>query len=147
MYHRAAMQLPPLLSERSRPVQVVLAVVVPVIYGAITGICLGISEAVYLVLAIAGLLGAFGADIEHRGAGAGALRGVLAGALFGGAILIAHEGSGAEAERELPDPPIMLLVVTIGFAIPFAAIGGWLRVRQERKGVGESPREVPRPLG
>jgi hypothetical protein len=57
MYHRAAMQLPPLLSERPRPVQVVLAVVVPVVYGAITGIFFGISEAVYLVLAIAGLLG------------------------------------------------------------------------------------------
>jgi hypothetical protein len=41
----------------------------------------------------------------------------------------------------------MLLVVTIGFAIPFAAIGGWLRVRQERKGVGESSREVQGPLG
>jgi hypothetical protein len=63
MYHRAAMQLPPLLAERPRPVQVVLAVVVPVVYGAITGIFLGISEAVYLVLAIAGLLGAFGAGI------------------------------------------------------------------------------------
>jgi hypothetical protein len=32
------MQLPPLLAERPRPVQVVLAVVVPVVYGAITGI-------------------------------------------------------------------------------------------------------------
>jgi hypothetical protein len=42
MYHRAAMQLPPLLAERPRPVQVVLAVVVPVVYGAITGIFLGI---------------------------------------------------------------------------------------------------------
>jgi hypothetical protein len=47
MYHRAAMQLPTLLAERPRPVQVVLAVVVPVVYGAITGIFLGISEAVY----------------------------------------------------------------------------------------------------
>ena len=141
------MQLPPLLSERSRPVQIVLAVVVPAVYGAITGIFLGISEAVYLILAIAGLLGAVGAGIEHRGPGAGALRGVLAGAVFGGAILIAHEISGAEPERELPDPPILLLVITIGFAIPFAALGGWLRVRQERKGAVESPREVPGPLG
>lgn len=141
------MRLPPLLSERSRPVQVLLAVVVPAVYGAVTGIFLGISEAVYLVLAIAGLLGAVGAGIEHRGPGAGALRGILAGAVFGGAILLAHEISGAEPERELPDPPIVLLVITIGFAIPFAALGGWLRVRGERKGAVESPREVPGPLG
>jgi hypothetical protein len=147
MYHRSAMRLPPALSERSRPVQVLLAVIVPTVYGAVTGIFLGISEAVYLVLAIAGLLGAVGAGIEHRGPGAGALRGVLAGAVFGGAILIAHEISGAEPERELPAPPILLLGVTIGFAIPFAALGGWLRVRQERKGAVESPREVPGPLG
>ena len=141
------MRLPPLLSERSRPVQILLAVVVPAVYGAVTGIFLGISEAVYLVLAISGLLGAVGAGIEHRGPGAGALRGVLAGAVFGGAILIAHEIAGTEPERELPDPPILLLVVTIGFAIPFAALGGWLRVRAERKGAVESPREVPGPLG
>jgi hypothetical protein len=141
------MRLPPLLSERSRPVQVLLAVVVPAVYGAITGIFLGISEAVYLVLGIAGLLGAVGAGIEHRGPGAGALRGVLAGAVFGGAILIAHEISGAEPERELQDPPILLLVITIGLAIPFAALGGWLRLREERKGAVESPREVPGPLG
>jgi hypothetical protein len=141
------MRLPPLLSERSRSVQVLLAVVVPAVYGAVTGIFLGISEAIYLVLALSGILGAVGAGLEHVGAGAGARRGFFAGAIFGGAILIAHEISGAEPERELPDPPIMLLVVTIGFAIPFAAIGGWLRVRQERKGVGESSREVQGPLG
>jgi hypothetical protein len=141
------MRLPPMLSERSRPVQVLLAVVVPAVYGGVTGIFLGISEAVYLVLAIAGLLGAVGAGIEHRGPGAGALRGVLAGGIFGAAILIAHEISGTEPERELPDPPILLLVITIGFAIPFAALGGWLRVREERKGAVESPREVPGPLG
>jgi hypothetical protein len=141
------MRLPPMLSERARPVQVLLAVVVPAVYGGVTGIFLGISEAVYLVLAIAGLLGAVGAGIEHRGPGAGALRGVLAGGIFGAAILIAHEISGTEPERELPDPPILLLVITIGFAIPFAALGGWLRVREERKGAVESPREVPGPLG
>jgi hypothetical protein len=141
------MRLPPLLSERSRPVQILLAVVVPAVYGGITGIFLGISEPVYLVLAISGLLGAVGAGIEHRGPGAGARRGFLAGAVFGGSILVAHEIAGVEPERELPDPPILLLVITIGLGVPFAAIGGWLRVRQERKAAVESPAEVPGPLG
>ncbi|MGH2961775.1 MAG: hypothetical protein ACRDL3_06245 [Solirubrobacterales bacterium] len=141
------MTLPPLLFERSRPVQVLLAVIVPAVYGAVTGIFLGISEPVYLVLAISGILGAVGAGLEHRGAGAGACRGFVAGAIFGGAILIAHEISGAEPERELPDPPIVLLVVTTVPGIVFAALGGWIRQRQERKGAVESRTEVPGPLG
>jgi hypothetical protein len=141
------MTLPPLLSERSRPVQVLLAVIVPSVYGAVTGIFLGISEPVYLVLALAGILGALGAGLEHRGAAAGALRGFVAGAIFGGAILIAHEISGADPERELPDPPIVLLVVTIVPGIVFAALGGWVRGRQERKGAVETREEVPGPLG
>jgi hypothetical protein len=141
------MRLPPLLSERSVPVQVLLAIVVPAVYGAITGIFLGISEAVYLVLALAGILGAFGAGIEHSGAGPGAVRGFVAGAIFGGSILIAHEISGDEPERELPDPAILLLVLTIVPGIVFAAIGGWFRRRQERAGAVESRTEVPGPLG
>jgi hypothetical protein len=72
---------------------------------------------------------------------------VLAGAVFGGAILIAHEISGAEPERDLPDPAIVLIVVTTAFAVPFAALGGWIRRRQERKGAAESRHEVPGPLG
>lgn len=141
------MRLPPLLSERSRSAQIVLGVIVPAVYGAVTGIFLGISEPVYLVLALAGLLGAIGAGLEHRGAAAGARRGLLAGAVFGGAILIAHEIAGTEAKAELPDPAILLLVVTIGFGVLFAALGGWLRVRQERKGAVESAGEVAGPLG
>ncbi len=127
--------------------QFLLAVVVPAVFGAITGIALGISAALYLVLAIAGLIGAIGAGLEHPGPGPGALRGILAGLVFGGAILIAHEISGAEPERDLPDPPIALLLITVGFAIPFAAIGGWLRGRMVARGATESEHEVPGPLG
>jgi hypothetical protein len=141
------MGLPPLLAERSRPVQVLLALVVPAVYGAICGIFLGISEAVYLVLVTVGIVGAVGAGLEHRGAAAGAARGVVAGMVFGGAILITHEISGAEPERDLPDPPILLLVLTTVPGIAFAALGGWIRKRQEAKGAVESRREVPGPLG
>ena len=74
-------------------------------------------------------------------------RSVLCDSQVHSAILIAHEISGAEPERELQDPPILLLVITIGFAIPFAAFGGWLRLREERKGAVESAREMPGPLG
>jgi hypothetical protein len=139
--------LPPLLSERRRSIQILLAVVVPAVYGAITGVFLGISEAIYLVLSIAGILGGVGAGFEHRGPAAGARRGALAGSLFGGWILIAHELTGAAAEAHLPDPPVLLVLVTTVLAIGLAAIGGWLRERAERKAAPVRSREVPGPLG
>jgi len=140
-------RLPPLLSERPRPAQVLLAVVVPAVYGAITGIFLGVSELVYLVLSVAGILGGVGAGLEHMGAAAGARRGVIAGSLFGGFILIAHELSGADAEAHLPEPAILLVVITTTLAIGLAGLGGRLRAREVRKGaVAEGP-EMPGPLG
>lgn len=133
-------KLPPLLSEHSRPVQVVLAGVVPALYGALAGVFLGVSEPVYLVLAVLGILGAVVAGFDHIGARAGALRGVVAGSVFGSSILIAHEIHGAEAEAHLPEPAIVLVLVTTGIAIPLAALGGRLRERQDRKAtVREGP--------
>ena len=73
------MKLPPLLTEQPRSLQVFLAVVLPVVYGALTGYFLGVSEPTYLVLSILGVLGGIGAGFDHHGAGAGAKRGVLAG--------------------------------------------------------------------
>jgi hypothetical protein len=143
----AGRRLPPPLSEHSRPVQVVLAGVVPALYGALTGVFLGVSEPVYLVLSLIGILGGVGAGFDHIGARAGALRGVVAGSVFGAFILIAHEIHGEEAKAHLPEPAIVLVAITTGLAVPLAGLGGWLRQRQERKAkVREGP-AVPGPLG
>jgi Protein of unknown function (DUF2510) len=143
----ARRRLPPLLSEHSRPVQVVLAGVVPALYGALTGVFLGVSEPVYLVLSLIGILGGVGAGFDHIGARAGALRGVVAGSVFGAFILIAHEIHGEEAEAHLPEPAILLVAITTGLAVPLAALGGWLRQRQERKAEVREGTAVPGPLG
>jgi hypothetical protein len=127
----APVRLPPLLSEHPRPVQVFLVVIVPALYGAITGYFLGVSETTYLVLSIIGILGGIGAGFDHVGPAAGARRGVLAGSIFGAAILIAHEIHGADAKADLPDPAILLILVTTSLAVVFAAFGGWLRGRTE----------------
>jgi len=126
-------KLPPLLSEHPRPVQFLLAIFVPAVYGAVTGYFLGVSESVYLILSVIGVVGAVGAGLDHVGARAGAARGVIAGSVFGAAILIAHEIHGTEAEAHLPEPAIVLVVVTTVLAVAFAALGGWLRERAEDK--------------
>lgn len=125
----AARRLPPLMSANPLPVQVVLVVVVPVAFGVITGIFLGLSETVYIVLSIIGILGGVGAGFDHLGAREGALRGLLAGALFGASILIAHELHGRAAKAHLPDPEIVLVLVTTVLGVAFAAVGGALRAR------------------
>jgi hypothetical protein len=57
------------------------------------------------------------------------MRGVLAGLIFGSSILIAHEIHGAEAKADLPDPAILLVVVTTLLGAAFGALGGYLRQR------------------
>ena len=142
-----ARRLPPRLSEHPRQVQVLLAVVLPAVYGAVTGYFLGVSEGTYLVLSLIGIVGGVGAGFDHYGAAAGAKRGVLAGSIFGAAILIAHEIHGADAKADLPDPPILLVLITTVLAVGFAALGGWLRQRAESGGPTEPGPEVPGPLG
>lgn len=102
---------------------------VPALYGGLTGYFLGVSEVTYLVLSLIGIVGGIGAGLDHVGPAAGAKRGLLAGSIFGGAILIAHEIHGAEAEADLPEPAILLVVVTTVLGVAFAALGGWIRQR------------------
>lgn len=128
-----ATRLPPLLSEHPPVIRFALAVVVPAAYGAITGIFLGISEPVYLVLSIVGVFGGIAGGFDHVGPRAGAARGLLAGSLFGGFILIAHELSGEEAEAHLPEPAILLVLVIVVLSVALHALGGLLRARVERR--------------
>ena len=139
----------PLLSEHPRSVQILLAVVVPALYGALTGYFLGVNEAVYAVLSLIGIVGALGAGFDHVGAKAGAARGVVAGSVFGASILVAHEIHGADAKAHLPEPAIVLVVITTVLASGFAALGGWLRKRVERReeAVGEEPATGPAAAG
>ena len=107
--------------------------VLPALFGAITGYFLGVSELTYLILSVIGILGGIGAGFDHLGAAAGIRRGIVAGIIFGASILIAHEIHGAEAKAELPEPEIVLVAVTTGLGAAFGAIGGWLRKRAARR--------------
>ncbi|HEX2084107.1 MAG TPA: hypothetical protein VHF89_00360 [Solirubrobacteraceae bacterium] len=123
-----------LLRERSHALEMVLVVVVPVVYGAITGIVLGENEAAYTVLALLGIGGGLVAGMEHEGALEGFYRGLLGGLLFGTAILAANGIMDEEPKAHLPDPEILLVVITGAAGAGLGALGGWLRVRRDRKG-------------
>ena len=121
---------PPLLETHPPPVRFVLAIAVPAIFGAVTGYFLGTSEAIYVVLSVVGIAGGIGAGFDHVGAAAGAKRGLLAGGTFGAFILIAHEIHGEPAKAHLPEPAILLVLITAILGSAFAAIGGQLRARR-----------------
>jgi hypothetical protein len=121
-----------LLRERNHGAEMALVVAVPVVYGAITGILLGESEAAYTVLALLGILGGFVAGLEHEGALEGFYRGLLGGLLFGTAILVANGLMDEEPKAHLPDPEVLLIVITGAFGAALGALGGWLRLRRLR---------------
>lgn len=125
--------MPTLLASRPISIQIVLSDLVPLAFGLVCGVLLGVSKPVYLVLTLFALLGAFLAGLEHRGWGEGAARGEVSGLLFGVGILLAHGLTKAKAKATLPDPEILLVVVTTLAGAGFGALGGALRGRRERR--------------
>jgi hypothetical protein len=127
----------PLLRTRPVPVQLLLAVIVPAVFGAICGWLLGVDKTAYLVLSILALLGGYAAGTEHNGAGEGALRGLLGGTLFGGLILLTNDALDKAPKADLPSPKIWLLAITIGVGVVLGAMGG--RARSNYVEVAKQP--------
>jgi hypothetical protein len=124
---------PPLFSSHPPGTQILLGVVVPAVFGLITGIMLGVSEVAYLVLNVLGIGGGYFAGLEHRTPGEGFLRGLNGGLLFGVFILFGHEFSGADPKAELPEPEILLPVITTVLGGLLGALGGRSRARRTRR--------------
>jgi competence ComEA-like helix-hairpin-helix protein len=127
-------KLPPLLTHHPLPIQLLLVVVVPTLFGVITGIMLGVSEPVYIVLSLLGVAGGFAAGLDHASVRGGLLRGIAGGFLFGASILIAHEVSGSHPKAHLPEPEVLLVVLTTLFGCGLGALGGRRRAKHERSG-------------
>ena len=127
------MRQPDLLESHPPQLQMILALVVPSVFGIVTGIMLGLSEIVYLVLSLLGIAGGYLAGKEHIGASEGALRGFTGGILFGTFILAAHAATGLERQAHLPEPEILLVVITTVFGIGLGALGGRSREKIESR--------------
>ena len=138
---RGRMRQPDLLESHPPRVQLILALVVPSVFGLVTGIVLGLSEIGYIILSVLGIAGGYLAGKEHVGASDGALRGFTGGVLFGTFILAGHALSGLEQKAHLPHPEILLVVITTVFGVGLGALGGRARAKTEpREGVrGETP--------
>jgi uncharacterized membrane protein YedE/YeeE len=117
-------KMPPLLSERPPRTRIVLAIVVPFLFGVIAGVFVGISAAVYWVLAALAAIGGILAGIEHPDPASGAKRVFLGGALFGLGIVLADAVSGADAKVSLGEVPALLIVIDAIIGAALGAIGG-----------------------
>jgi hypothetical protein len=111
----------------------VLAGLVPAAFGAICGYLLGVNKTAYLVLSLLAIAGGYIAGQEHDGAGEGAIRGVIGGAIFGAAILLVHEATGKEAKADIPDPKIILVVITTVAGVILGALGGRRRANADEE--------------
>jgi phosphotransferase system glucose/maltose/N-acetylglucosamine-specific IIC component len=127
--------LPPPFFERPFLLQLVGGIVVPAVFGILTGFTLSVHEILYYALSgpIA-ILGGFLAGVEHRDTGEAFLRGAVGGLIFGSFILLGNEMLNPdETKAHLPDPQSGLVFVTsIGGAI-LGALGARFRIRQERR--------------
>jgi len=101
----------------------------------VCGWVLGVNKTAYLVLSLLALVGAYVAGREHNGGWEAAARGAVAGAFFGGAILLVHNATGKAPKVKLPDPEILLLAITIGVSALACGFGGSDRASfEEREG-------------
>jgi hypothetical protein len=127
-------KLPQPFDERPFALQVAGGIVVPMVFGLITGFALGWNEIVYYILAVPlAIAGGFLGGIEHRAADEGLVRGAIGGLVFGSFVLLGLEIVNTEPKAYLGDPQAgLVFVTTLGGAI-LGALGGSWRGRQERR--------------
>lgn len=127
------MRKPPLLRSRSPETQVVLAVIVPFVFGCVVGIVLGHSAAWYwILLAVAGL-GAVLAGLDHGDTGEALARGGISGAMFGLGIVAVHDLANSEAKVDLGSLPAALILIDAIAGALLTALGCWALRRRGRR--------------
>ena len=107
------MPLPPAFEDRSPVEQIIGGVVVPMVFGLLTGFALGFNAVLYYVLAgPLAIGGGFIGGMEHRSADEGFVRGAIGGLIFGSFVLLGLEILNTDPEAYLGDPQVGLVFVT-----------------------------------
>ncbi len=125
---------PMLFRDRPRPAQIALGGVVPAIAGGIAGVLVGVSSGAYWGYGALVALGAIVAGFEHQDGWGGADRGLVAGFIYGVALLVVHAIVGTHAKVSLGSFPPLLAVITAIAGMLLSALGGRIaRVQRERR--------------
>lgn len=123
---------PMLFRDRPRAAQIVLGGVVPAVFGATAGVLVGASSGAYWAWGALAAIGSIVGGFEHQDGWGGADRGLVAGAIYGAALLIAHAIAGTHAKVSLGSFPPFLIVVTAIAGMLLSALGGRI-ARQGRE--------------
>ena len=130
------MHTPTLFRDRSRTFQMIVGGVVPLLFGAVVGIVVGVTSGGYWALAALAALGGVLAGLEHRDGWGGADRGLVGGALFGLGVVVAHAIAGTHAKVSLGSFPPFVIVIDAIVGMLLGALGGRLaRSLRRRPGV------------
>lgn len=144
-YSTTELYAPVPFRDRSLPTQVVLGVVVPAWLGAMQGVLIGVSGVAYWIVALIACVGAYFAGAEHRDGWEGADRGLVAGLIYGVALLIVHGLVGTPAHVSLGAlPPLFTVLTAIVGALLGAAGGRIARLDRERAADEGSPGSTSR---
>jgi len=119
--------LPSLLSTLPRSAQVQIAVLGPLLLGAMSGFLLDTSAVGYWAVQIAGAAGGVSGGMEHSGPAAGARRGLVAGALFGAGLMGAHAISDQRALAYVPHPLVLIALASAAIGAALGGVGGVVR--------------------
>ncbi len=125
---------PVLFRDRQRPAQIVLAGVVPAVAGGVAGVLVGVSSGAYWAFGALAAVGAIVAGFEHQDGWGGADRGLVAGLIYGIALLVVHAVLGTHAKVSLGSFPPLLAVVTAIAGMLLSALGGRIaRLQREHR--------------
>jgi hypothetical protein len=127
------MYAPTQFKDRPRSVQILIGGLVPAATGAVAGILLGVSAGAYWAIGAVAAIGSVVSGFEHQDGWGGADRGLVAGAIYGVALLVAHAIAGTHAKVSLGKFPPLLVVVTAIAGMLLCALGGRIgRLQRER---------------
>ena len=122
---------PKLFKDQSAAERFLALTVGPVLFGAICGWLLGVTEIGYTALTLLTVVGGLAAGYEHDSPRAGALRGLWGGSLFAVTIFEVHRLIGAEPTAQVPDPAELMIIVFAVFGSALGAYGASRRRRRE----------------
>ena len=126
---------PTLFRDRPRPAQVALGGIVPALAGGVAGVLIGVSSSAYWAWGAVAAVGSIVAGFEHQDGWGGADRGLVAGFIYGVALLVVHAVAGTHAKVSLGGFPPLLAVITAIAGMLLSALGGRI-ARQQRVAQG-----------